>query len=663
MSGAIASRNYTDVYFFNATTGIAIGGWESNDSIATIIRTTDGGANWMPILDGIESMLNGIFFYNSTEGYIVGDDGDVYFSNDAGSTWTLQSIPNNNTYGLNAVCFKNPYYGVAVGSDGKLLWYVDQTSGLASGTIQSPVTMINANTVEIDGIVNDMMQSTNVELEYGTTLSFGSSVPMNPNITAGNGTSPVDVTVSGLTANVIYYGRMKMTNLFGTTYSNVVSFYTGVQSIPNFNFELWDQLSDQILNNWYNTGNVEPATSYNATTAVELQGNQNDGVGAILYGIPGQSGLEGGIPFTTRPDSLHYYAKYDIALGDSAIVLLMLKNNGTPIAFHQWKIGGNSGGNFDYISFPIEYSSSLFPDSLILGFTSSDPFSGSANPASIMIIDDVFFYGTTENVPNNNMESWSTETRNKATSWVSADDFYNSSSTYMVEQVTDSYSGDYAVKVNNLSQENIEFGRLRVGDSLNNWLPAFDVNYNHEKLFGFLKFIPDAGDTLFARIAMFENEVQVGWGELQFTTPILNYTMFELPIQYFVMGAIADSCLIEFSIYKNNGGSPGNSNFILDNLSFDAVLAPNLNVEEIAVNEVKLFPNPTNGPITIQFSQIPTEEIEVLVVDFNGRILSKEILQMSDNVIHIDLSNIEPQLCFVLVREGKNLHSFKTYVK
>lgn len=661
LTGGIASRNYTDVYFFDANTGIAIGGWESNDSIATIIRTTDGGANWTPIMDNVESMLNGIYFYSATEGYIVGDDGDIYFSNDAGATWTLQSIPVNDTYGLNAVCFKNPYFGVAVGSDGKLLWYNDVDAQLAVGTLNSPVSVVNSNTVQIVGQVDDSGLAATLELEYGTTMSFGSSVPMNPNVTSGLGSIPVDVTLSGLTPDLIYYARMKMTNALGITYSDEISFYTGVSTVPNFNFEVWNQFNDQILNNWYNTGSVEPATSYNATTAVQLQGGQNDNVGAILYGIPGQTGLEGGIPFTARPDSLHFYAKYDIAFGDSALAILMLKKMGTPIAFHQWKIGGNSGGNFEYITFPIDYLSTDDPDSLILAFTSADPFSGSANAASIMTIDDVSFYGTSDNVPNNDMESWSTETRNKAASWVSADDFYNSSTNYMVERTTDAYSGDYAVKVSNLTQENNDFGRLRVGDSLNNWLPAFPVDFNHEKLYGFLKFTPDAGDTLFARVAMFEDGTQTGWGELKFKDPITNYTMFEMPISYFGMGT-ADSCLIEFSMFKN-GGNPGNSFAIIDNLSFDAVLLPNVSVEEITANEVRVFPNPTNGPLTIQFNQIPSEIVDILVVDMNGKTLSKESLQITENEIKIDLSNIEPQLCFVLVRDGKNLHSFKTIVK
>lgn len=662
LTGSISSRQYNDVHFINATTGIAVGGWLTNDSITTIIRTTDGGANWNVVMDNLGSMLNGVHFYNSTDGYTVGDDGVIYFTNDAGLTWTLQNIPNNDVFGLNAVYFRDDYFGIAVGSNGKLLWYVDENVALAAGSVISPVTVINANTVSILGSVDDMGEAATLEFEYGTTILFGSTLPMYPYTTSAQGPEDTQVTVTGLTADEIYFGRMKMTNALGTSYSNTVSFFTGVSTVPNWNFELWDAFSNDMLDTWFNTGSVSQATSYDGTIATELSGGNNDNVGAILYGMPGGSGLEGGIPFTERPDSLVFWAKYDIVFGDSALALIQLKKNNVPLAFHMFKIGGNSAGAFERMSFKIDYSSMDDPDSLIIAFTSSDPFSGSANALSNMIIDNVSFIGTTANVPNADMEAWSIETRNKAVSWVSPDDFYNQDSP-MVEQTTDAYSGSYAVKLSNKLGNSGGFARLKVGDSLNNWNPVFPVDFNHEKMYGYLKFTPDAGDTLFVRVAMYENGIQMGWGELRFKDPLTNYTLFELPINY--SAGNADSCLVEFSIYKNNGGNPGSSFAFIDNLSFDGILLPtqNVGIEEITANEVSIFPNPTEGPITVEFEKIPSDKISVMVVDLNGRVLLNEEHLLSSNQLKININSLPSQYCYVIVREGNFNHSFKTLIK
>lgn len=663
LTGSIASRRYNDVYFMNASTGIAVGGWESNDSISTIIKTTDGGLNWTVVMDNLGSMLNGVHFFNATQGYVVGNDGVIYYTNDAGSSWSLQTIPNNDSFGLNAVNFRDPYFGIAVGSNGKLLWYVDENINLPVGNIQSPVTIINANSVSIVGDVDDMGDAASLEFEYGTTMAFGSTIPMFPYTTSVQGVEGTQVTLTGLTADEIYFGRMKMTNSLGTSYSNTVSFFTSVSVVPNWNFEMWDAYSNDILDNWFNTGEVSQAVSYDGSIAVELSGNSNENIGAILYGLPGNSGLEGGIPYTATPDSLIFWAKYDIVPGDSALALLQLKKNNVPIAFHMYKIGGSSAGAFQRMAFKIDYTSIDNPDSLILAFTNSDPFSGSANALSNMVVDNVSFYGTTDNVPNANMESWSIETRNKAVSWVSADDFYNQGIPYMVEQTSDAYSGDYAVKVSNINGNNSDFGRIRVGDSLNNWNPVFPVVVNHEKMFGYIKYFPSNGDTLFARVAMFENGVQMGWGEAIFKDPITNYTLIELPISY--SSGTADSCLVEFSIYKNNGNGPGNSYAIIDNLSFDGIILPTQNVaiEEILPNEVSIYPNPTEGPLTIEFATVPVGKISVMVVDFNGRVILSEEHVLSNNLLNINVNNLPSQYCYVIVREGKFTHSFKTLIK
>src|ERR1035437_8902873 len=51
LTGNIATRNYNGVWFTDVNTGIAVGGNRTNDSIQTIIKTTDGGQNWNLVSD------------------------------------------------------------------------------------------------------------------------------------------------------------------------------------------------------------------------------------------------------------------------------------------------------------------------------------------------------------------------------------------------------------------------------------------------------------------------------------------------------------------------------------------------------------------------------------------------------------------------------------
>lgn len=144
VSGAIASRQFNDVHFVDANVGVAIGGWSENDSIQTIIRTTNGGENWSIITDNIGSMLNAVDFYNATDGYAVGDDGVIYFTNDAGATWSEQIIPNNNQWGIQDVFFRDEHFGFTAGDEGKLLWYVDPSgTTLDSETSFSQTSIFN----------------------------------------------------------------------------------------------------------------------------------------------------------------------------------------------------------------------------------------------------------------------------------------------------------------------------------------------------------------------------------------------------------------------------------------------------------------------------------------------------------------------------------------
>ena len=80
------TRPLMDVWFKNDQEGIIVG------VFGMILETTDGGQNWVPILDRIENP-NGYHYYGITRSgdnlFIAGEMGLLYKSEDFGQTWKL----------------------------------------------------------------------------------------------------------------------------------------------------------------------------------------------------------------------------------------------------------------------------------------------------------------------------------------------------------------------------------------------------------------------------------------------------------------------------------------------------------------------------------------------------------------------------------------------
>jgi photosystem II stability/assembly factor-like uncharacterized protein len=663
--GSVSSRQFNAVHFRDANNGIVVGGWPSNDSIKTILRTTDGGANWSVIMDNLGGMLHGVHFYDDLNGFAVGDQGLVFATYDGGASWTELAVTGNNNIGLRDVFFKNEYFGIASGRNGKMLRYIDGDAGLAAGMLNSPVTLVNANSVFITGQVDDLSLPATLEFEYGTTMSFGSSIPMSPSPTLGLGLVDVELNLTGLTPDVVYYGRMKMTNTLGESFSNTISFYTGLTTVPNFSFEFWDEFSKDVLDEWQNEGVVAQVTSYNGSRAVRISGGTDDNVGAILHAIPSDEGLSGGIPFTERPDSMSVWMNYSIEPNDTALIIVQMRKDGNVIADSIYKLTGNSSGNFMNLKFGIDYYTSDFPDTLAFGIASSNVFSGNVNPLSVLTIDDITFDGATTFLPNHDMEDWSTDYRYKASSWISGDDLYPANEPFIVDRSSDAFEGNYALKLSNKITDNwSNWALVKTGTELWSWDPVFPVSYNHENLYGYYKFNRDDEDTLFVRVSLFENGTQMGWGNIHITESVSEYTLFTVPIN--AWSGTADSALIEFSIYKNNGGQPGNSFALIDNLSFDVLVGNDATavVEELVnPREVILYPNPTEGSVTVSFSDDLQENVGVMVVDLAGRVLDQWIETPLNSKIQFDLNTLNSGQYFIIVTVGAQMYSFKTLVK
>jgi len=132
----ILNTNYefSDLHFFNAQNGIAIG------KAGLYLVTTNGGTNWSNRTVGQSGDFISMFFLNTSQGWLlerIGDDFRLYSSTDGGGAWNFETLVTLEG-GLNGRLFKifftDSQNGFAVGGD------------LASGTGFILATQDSGNT-------------------------------------------------------------------------------------------------------------------------------------------------------------------------------------------------------------------------------------------------------------------------------------------------------------------------------------------------------------------------------------------------------------------------------------------------------------------------------------------------------------------------------------
>ncbi|HPD66283.1 MAG TPA: YCF48-related protein [Bacteroidia bacterium] len=108
------------IYFLNKDTGF-VGGLDMGSGCFAIMKTTDGGKNWISVSD---SGASRILFINHQIAYAIAPDtsgnGQLIKSVNGGNSWTLVPTPKNY---LSSVFFLDEYTGYCVGDSGAIIRY------------------------------------------------------------------------------------------------------------------------------------------------------------------------------------------------------------------------------------------------------------------------------------------------------------------------------------------------------------------------------------------------------------------------------------------------------------------------------------------------------------------------------------------------------------
>ncbi len=149
--------NLFGVCFTNANTGIAVGE-------GIIYRTTNGGANWINVTLPAPGLLFGVTFADANTGFIAGSAGDIFRTTDAGASWAALNSGVSGT--LEKPSFANSNTGLVVGLSGVILRTTDsgnnwipQSSGVTS--VLRSVSCVRPDTAYVVGDGALVLKTTN----------------------------------------------------------------------------------------------------------------------------------------------------------------------------------------------------------------------------------------------------------------------------------------------------------------------------------------------------------------------------------------------------------------------------------------------------------------------------------------------------------------------
>lgn len=151
-------KTWTEMTLPNGVASMRMGeqAWVAVGAAGAVHVSTDSGATWNAAYTGTATALNALAFSDAKTVWVVGSEGTLLKSEDAGAKWTLVRLPSSNGT-LRGIRFANAKIGWIVGDGGLILATQDggktwrqQPSG--TNMALTSVQVVDANTAWITGV-------------------------------------------------------------------------------------------------------------------------------------------------------------------------------------------------------------------------------------------------------------------------------------------------------------------------------------------------------------------------------------------------------------------------------------------------------------------------------------------------------------------------------
>lgn len=635
-------RTLKSIDFYDLEIGLIVGGNPRNDSIQTIYKTLDGGLSWDLVFDRLGPMLNDVQFIGSTA-LSVGNDGVMLVSDDFGSNWIELNLPDsiNDTRDLRRINFLNENFGFAAGRQGKILKF-NNKDFIPPEIIIENLTAIDNSTININYKVNPKGSPTTVVINYGSINSFENMIQLRDTL-IGDNLIFLQTEIENLIPGTKYYYSITVSSQAGIIDSEINSFITGDNPVPNWSFELWDSITIEKPTDWLSFGITSFENSFDNSQAIKLQGVNNE-PGALVLGAVGEMGPTGGIYYPFNPDTIALYLKYLKGEDDSGLIILQLKDaSGELLADEIYSIEEQID-SFTLFKFPIEYLSVGEVDTLLLALTSTNFFTKS-NPNSCLVIDSLHFIGDdVGSIINGNFENSEVEIKYFPDSWNLSD-----RNEIVARRSTEAYHGTYAIEL---------FGtNVKISQNMNESMakPFFSFPNQLQNFNGYLKFLPESNDSLYINVSVFRDGVLIGNGYTNIGRRIEEYEKFDAPIYYFD-DIQPDSASISIGIY-NSHSENSNSYLLLDHLYFEEIITNSI---QFGIDDLRIFPSPVSQILTVE-RRTTNEPLNLEIFDSTGKLYLKENLLFEK--IHLSVSQFPKGIYFLNFSDSNGNQLTRTILK
>jgi len=441
------------------------------------------------------------------------------------------------------------------------------------------------------------------------------------------------------------------------------------QQLTNGGFENWHNkvFSDPTgfisSNQMVSTGiaNVTKVTTgtFHGTAALKLE--------TVLSGTDTIIGsVTRNMHYTGTPDSISAWVKGAIGLNDSCTFVVSFLKSGSTIARARIAFTGTNS-SYKRFSIPTNLVSSNAPDSLTITITSSKQ-NNLRKVGSTLTIDSINFKHSTQQLPNNDFENWTTITGSQdPDGWGTNAGLYPAyNAPVLVTKTADAHSGSSAVKlISTIGVNPLPFGTgasdticgtLVYGMKVGQQSAKLPFPYKPDSLSVYVKGTVATGfssnyNYIFALLS--NKGTMMGMIFYQMTASLSSYTRISSPVYYFDNTLTPDSAT--FVIYTSNYQItyPGNE-FYVDDL-------------KLVYNSTGLNENSTDPSLmaytdaasnNLQIVSLNDQNLKISIFNLSGQIVENSIVQGSRT---IDISHYSAGLYLYRFesKEGKVLRSGK----
>lgn len=454
-----------------------------------------------------------------------------------------------------------------------------------------------------------------------------------------------------------------MKNLFTFLAAIMLSLISFAQ-LQNGNFETWNNISVNNPNGWSNSNaqvislglpsNVTqftPAYLGNYSVKLETRVTLTDELFGYISNSPDPFAGKGGVPYTQQPDSLIFFAKLGLQVGDTGLVIVIFKNSGSPIGMSAFKLFGNNPAVWQRFAFKIG-TLPMAPDTVIVAAASSNAMTNVGIQDGSYIILDKLAFNTSDPIPKGGFENWSLSSIDTPTNWDcrSAINYWGNNNVSPLRKTTDKYEGQYALWMKTMNSGGTNYFTGINNGNWNNVLMKFTGGFPYsvqmDTLMGWYKYTPRNLDSGQVNIE-FRKAGNAYGHHMMWLPAAATWTKFKLP---FSLVQVPDTAVI--TVNSSNWPysiSDTGSVLIIDALQF--ISNPIVGIQPFAAGvNVLIGPNPTKGEFSILYIPKNAGKAIYTLIDESGKTIISELLGGVKTIVNI--SGYPKGIYFVKINDG-----------